>query len=494
MQKIVYIPVAMISQHPDNPRKELGNLEELAGSIKAKGILQNLTVVPGHWMTREEWTEVSARYKEHPTEEDRQLMNSRWLDTGYTAIIGHRRLAAAKMAGLTEVPCVIADMSQQEQFETMMVENVQRSDLTVYEQAEGFQTMLDMGGTVDQVAQKTGFSETTVRNRVKLLKLDKAKFKKAEQRGATMTDYLKLNEIRDDARRNDVLDAIGTPNFTNKLKNALADEEFEDHFSTELRKLEAADWIRERTDEECGALGNYNYWGGISRYQRLPVERPDDTDVADYVYVVTGPASVNIYRKGPVATKEPTPEETKAQELKKSLDDISRMLKRISETHEEMRNEFVRDFTAVNTYSDEIVTFAARVFLECPGSPSQTKVGEMLVIPVKNASSYNARVDQTAWDRVVTSNPYSTLLCVAVSKLNGAADCYYNSIWDVEIHASVPRHKGNSLMDMFYSGLKSMGYEMSDEEIQMQDGTHPLFAVAKNLVNEYKEGVKNAEV
>ena len=107
MQKIVYIRVDHLHPHPDNPRKDLGDLTELSESIKAKGVLQNLTVVPA--------------------------------DDGYRVIIGHRRHAAATLAGLTELPCVVTSMSPQEQFETMMVENVQRSDLTVYEQAEGFQ-------------------------------------------------------------------------------------------------------------------------------------------------------------------------------------------------------------------------------------------------------------------------------------------------------------------------------------------------------------------
>ena len=74
---IVEIPLSSIFAHPDNPRKNLGDLTELAESIQTNGILQNLTVV---------------RNK---------------LDDTYTVIIGHRRLAAAKLAGLTTVACVV---------------------------------------------------------------------------------------------------------------------------------------------------------------------------------------------------------------------------------------------------------------------------------------------------------------------------------------------------------------------------------------------------
>ena len=86
----------------------------------------------------------------------------------FTVVIGHRRLAAAKLAGLKEVPCVIASMDAKEQVRTMLLENMQRSDLTVYEQAQGFQMMLDMGDSVEDIAAKSGFSKTTVRRRVKI--------------------------------------------------------------------------------------------------------------------------------------------------------------------------------------------------------------------------------------------------------------------------------------------------------------------------------------
>ena len=108
MAEIVYIPAERLVPHPDNPRKDLGDLTELAASIKENGIFQNLTVVPEF--------------------EDR-----------FTVIIGHRRLAAAKLAGLTELPCVVVEMTPKEQVQTMLLENMQRSDLTVYEQAQGAQ-------------------------------------------------------------------------------------------------------------------------------------------------------------------------------------------------------------------------------------------------------------------------------------------------------------------------------------------------------------------
>lgn len=209
-----YIPVDKIWPHPDNPRKDLGDLTELAESIKAKGILQNLTVVP--------W------FSDDPLKQE---------ETAYRVVIGHRRLAAAKMAGLTEVPCVVSNMNMREQVATMLLENMQRSDLTVYEQAQGFQMMLDLGESIETISEKTGFSDSTVRRRVKIMELEQEKVKKANKRGATLMDFIELEKIRDLELKNKVLDHIGTSNFKYELKRAIDREKEQKNKRTKKSSL-----------------------------------------------------------------------------------------------------------------------------------------------------------------------------------------------------------------------------------------------------------------
>ena len=78
MNTIQMIAIDRLHPHPDNPRKDVGDVSELAASIRHSGVMQNLTVVP--------------------------------FGVGYRVVIGHRRLAAAKEAGLTELPCMVSDM------------------------------------------------------------------------------------------------------------------------------------------------------------------------------------------------------------------------------------------------------------------------------------------------------------------------------------------------------------------------------------------------
>jgi ParB family chromosome partitioning protein len=137
VSQVVMLPIDNVVPNPANPRKDVGDVTELAESIKAQGIRQNLLVVP-----------MAAGM--------------------YMLVIGHRRHAAAKLAGLTEVPCVIADLSEREQHELMLVENIQRSDLTPLEEADGFQGLLDLGEDVGEIAKATGRSRFTVRRRLKI--------------------------------------------------------------------------------------------------------------------------------------------------------------------------------------------------------------------------------------------------------------------------------------------------------------------------------------
>lgn len=223
MSELVYLPVSELYPHPHNPRKNVDNLEELAASIKANGVLQNLTVIKGHFMSQEEWIEISKQ--EGVSKEMAKATfpaDENFVPGGYTVIIGHRRLAAAKLAGLTKVPCTIASMSAKEQIQTMLLENMQRKDLKVYEEAQGFQMLLDFGDTVEEVSDKSGFSATTIRRRVQLTKLDQKKLKEVvDSRQIPLGDFEKLAQIEDAEERNELLDYIGTSEFAWKINGAV---------------------------------------------------------------------------------------------------------------------------------------------------------------------------------------------------------------------------------------------------------------------------------
>lgn len=127
------IPIDRIEPNPDQPRQTLGDLSELTASIKEKGVLEPILV----------------RFN---------------IDTQKFMIIsGERRYHASVAAGLKEIPCIEKEVSDAEVAEIALIENLQRKDLTPFEEAEGLQALIDrFGYTHDQIARKIGKARSSV--------------------------------------------------------------------------------------------------------------------------------------------------------------------------------------------------------------------------------------------------------------------------------------------------------------------------------------------
>lgn len=140
------LPVEDLHPNPNNPRRQVGDVADLEASIRSQGIKQPLLVTA----TGETDIDGHAQYR---------------------VVIGHRRLAAAKQAGLESVPAIIERMDARREREVMLVENSQRSDLTPIEEADGYQGLLDLGVDVKEMAEKTGRSDRFVRRRLRIARI-----------------------------------------------------------------------------------------------------------------------------------------------------------------------------------------------------------------------------------------------------------------------------------------------------------------------------------
>lgn len=139
---VITVSVSAITPNPFQPRKKFDNnaLEELAESIRHNGILQPLTV--------------------------RKSKN------GYELIAGERRLRAAKIAGLQAVPCIVMEADDNSSAVLAVLENLQRKDLNFFEEAEGIALLINtMGLTQEEVAKRLGKAQSSIANKLRLLKL-----------------------------------------------------------------------------------------------------------------------------------------------------------------------------------------------------------------------------------------------------------------------------------------------------------------------------------
>ncbi|HPR35092.1 MAG TPA: ParB/RepB/Spo0J family partition protein [Anaerolineaceae bacterium] len=143
-EQVRLLPINSINPNPQQPRTifEEEQLDDLAASIKQHGIIQPLIVIAAEGVDR------------------------------YTLIAGERRLRAAKLAGLKDVPAIVRSASQQEQLEFAIIENVQREDLNPMERARAYQSLADQFSlTHEDVAHRVGKSRVTVTNTLRLLNL-----------------------------------------------------------------------------------------------------------------------------------------------------------------------------------------------------------------------------------------------------------------------------------------------------------------------------------
>lgn len=445
------IAITKLHPHLQNPRKELGDITELAESIKVRGVLQNLTVVPKDFVFEKHASVGKSEMLEEP------------VDVTYTVIIGHRRLAAAKLAGLTELPCVIVDMDPKTQIATMLLENIQRSDLTTYEQAQGFQMMLDLGDTMDAISSKTGFSTSTVRRRVKLLELDKDKFKKSETRGATLFDYMELDKIKSIDRKNDVLEHIGTENFRYKLKQAIDAEVAEERIAKWIEALSA---FATQVDSDSG----YAYVGYYSTYNEPNIERPSDADTVEYFFSIEKYGGIRLLKKHVVGAKKEDAVEVKRREHEKWL---RGQLEATSKRAYELRKEFADavSTTCIKKHLADILAFDLWVKLERYSDLGEDEVLDMLGIELHEGAEDGEEDKELTYDMIlaaVASAPEKALWRMAYYEMDDDAGVNYITNWNLQ-------HCENDCLDRLYALLVKMGYQMSDEEKALKDGTHRLF-------------------
>lgn len=486
---LVLLPVDKLLPHPDNPRKDLGDLQELADSIKANGVLQNLTVVSLE-SEAAEWSALTKQYQEHPTEELRNLMNRITANQPkdgeglFRVVIGHRRLAAAKLAGLAEVPCVISNMDYREQVRTMLMENIQRADLTVYEQAQGFQMMLDLGDTVEVIAKKAGFSQSTVRRRVKLLELDQQKFKASVERGAMLQDYAELEKIEDPELKNKVLDAIGTNNFRMTLNNAINEEKNRKHIAEVSAAVSEFATLVETADRTVMQYStSYDTWN-----KKKKVERPEDADTVKYYYTASA-QSVTVYREK-TDTAENAEVLVEQARQKAEFERREAALKKLAEDTYKLRLDFIRNYSKAKKNLPMVIQFAGLALCETSDSADFEILADLLEIA---CDLENDGFDMEAYNIALAERPEYTLLATAYAAADYEGLTYYRKNYRLE-NGQYGYHldyEANEHLDFLYHRLADLGYEMSDEEKALQGGTHELFREGDAAPQEDKEAAQD---
>ncbi len=208
--EIKYIPIEVIRPNPYQPRKDFNKkaLDELSQSIRTYGLIQPISVRKIH-------------------------------DDSYELVAGERRLRASKMAELDEVPVIILDYRDIDSAMVALIENLQREDLNFIEEAEGYSNLIkDHSFTQSQLAEKLGKSQSTVANKLRILKLPDDIKRIILDTNLTERHARALLRIPDDEIKREVLDKVIQDDLTVKRTEKLVEEILDDMMKDEEKEEE----------------------------------------------------------------------------------------------------------------------------------------------------------------------------------------------------------------------------------------------------------------
>lgn len=464
MNTIEQLPVSRLLPHPDNPRKDLGDLTELTESVRAHGILQNLTVVSADQVLGVQIPDPQQAW--------------------YVVIIGHRRHAAAKAAGLETVPCVVTGMDRKTQLSTMLMENVQRTDLTPYEQAQGFHQLSLLGCSAAEISRRSGFSTKTVKHRIEMAKLDQKILKEVSGRQLSMADFAKLEQLKDPAERNKVLRVIGTRDFNQSL------EEAKNRQKTAEKLPAVKQWLADHNAIGIGSNEAYSsryvsgfgemgrYFGHIvisnvdDKFSQLPSKK--DIGSRQLYYMFSNNRYLCLYVKNENAAPrvgEKKTEDEKARD--RVMREVRAKIKEFSALHYGLRKDFIEGLTVTKANRDKIVAGAlmpALYFAHCSGTNKSDTIDKLLGYE----RSYEYHTDKVLAG--LDGLQEKDLARAVYAIYNDNAENWFAD--DMNTSFTIPNYDTsacNTMLQLLYRWLISLGYEPSTEEQALRDGSHEIY-------------------
>lgn len=442
---VVNMPVECLIPHPQNPRKDLGNLEELTASIKENGIYQNLTVIPVNEAV--------------PGEEPK-----------YMVVIGHRRLEAAKRAGLQEVPCaIVRGLTETQQLQTMLLENMQRSDLTVYEQAQGFQQLLDFGMDIEDISRQSGFSKRTIRRRLEIAKLDQNKLKElSSTRQLSLKEFDELAKIKNMEARNEVMEKIGTNDFALAVKCAMDKEKLADAMPVFLADMERLG-IKKFPDNANKYSSKYRRVGSLDLYEYEVTKEKMPKKTEGLYYEASYPRNVEFYVK---ETKKNKAREKSAKDIEKEkrIKEAWFKMDAMAATHHELRKTFMENFKAT-AKQHELVLMGAYSVAILQGV-AYMRLGNVNEEAGIDSKFFDPKRDEKAIK--LAFDGYSDIQQCAkvIYKLFGDNE---KELYTNNNRFGYPTYKINPRLESLYHWLVALGYQMSSEEKLLATGQHEVF-------------------
>lgn len=221
------LSISQIEPNPEQPRTEIGDLSELSASISLNGVLEPLLVKP--------------------------VSNNKWM-----IIAGERRWRAATLAGLEEVPCIELDIDDKTVAEIALIENLQRKDLTIWEEADGLASLIEkFGYTHEDVAKRISKSRSSVTESLSIARLpENIRQRCLESNIRAKSTLLEIARQFDESAMQLFLDKISSQNLKRDEVRQIARPE-----STPKNKLSVGDRQLNISNTEAKSQNKFSFKG-----------------------------------------------------------------------------------------------------------------------------------------------------------------------------------------------------------------------------------------
>ncbi len=255
------IPLSDISLDPNQPRKKADKekLDELAASVKSKGIIEPITV--------------------------------RFVEGNYMIITGERRYKAAQLAGLSEIPCVIKEVSDEEVLTLQLIENLQREDLSPIDEAAALKKLTGAGLNQTDIAKLIGKSQPYISQALKILELPQAILEEAKEIEVSKEHMLQLSKAKEPEQLQ-LWEGIKTGTTAEEIKAAVKKEKP----SRGRPKIKPWTWKPEDKSFTIQIKFKKNDYGKEELIRAL-VKLVDDLKQLDLFGAASAPTSRNSNRK-----------------------------------------------------------------------------------------------------------------------------------------------------------------------------------------------------
>ena len=443
---IVMLNRSQLHTHPDNPRKDLGDLTELKESIREHGIMQNLTVVP-----------ITCK------------------ENQYVILIGHRRFATSEGI-VDELPCVIAEgLTAREQVGIMLCENMQRADLTYLEQAHGFQLMLDLGETVQTISEKTGFSEATVKHRLEINKIDPESLEKAKEYfQPTISDFIELERVKDLKERNEILEnAESSKDIQYDVQRYIDEKNREENTTKYLELIKSFGW-----KESKGYFYTYGpnpEWKEIDGMSRIPLDEDYDDStlkalaarMTTQVYYRNDGWNISLAIKNP--NKKPEQKHKSKEELLKEARD--KQAAELNDIRIEICDSYYKFITEMDKQSIKVIPEATKISLIHELIDVLYLIGGEFSI-IKNHTSIKTKHDiknlTEEFKEYSRLQKLFLLIWAQLSLSYGNKFVQWNFTKDMNV---LKAHQ------KLYTSLKYFGFRLDEDRLSIIEGTSDLYNV-----------------